>query len=127
MPIPNGEVMTLTTRQQSIKDEFIRVRNTWAPQWESILRNDCDFLHAYLKLSAVPLSHNHLEDKVKEFIYIAVNASSTHLFAPGVQMHLKAALEFGASSGELMEVLQLTSTVGIHAWNVGVPILLEVL
>ena len=119
--------MTLTARQQSIKDDFIRIRNTWAPQWESILRMDCEFLNAYLHLSAVPLRHNHLDNKVKEFIYIAVNASSTHLFTPGIQMHLKAALEFGATAGELMEVFQLTSTVGIHASNVGVPILLEVL
>ena len=119
--------MTRTARQQSIKDDFIRIRNTWAPQWESILRMDCEFLNAYLHLSAVPLRHNHLDNKVKEFIYIAVNASSTHLFAPGIQMHLKAALEFGATAGELMEVFQLTSTVGIHASNVGVPILLEVL
>jgi alkylhydroperoxidase/carboxymuconolactone decarboxylase family protein YurZ len=126
-PDPTEPIMTLTARQQSIKDDFIRIRNTWAPQWESILRMDCEFLNAYLHLSAVPLRHNHLDNKVKEFIYIAVNASSTHLFAPGIQMHLKAALEFGASSGELMEVLQLTSTVGIHASNVGVPILLEVL
>lgn len=119
--------MTLTARQQSIKDDFIRIRNTWAPQWESILRLDCEFLNAYLHLSAVPLRHNHLEDKLKEFIYIAINASSTHLFSPGIQMHLKAAIEFGATQDELMEVLQLTSTVGIHASNVGVPILLEVL
>jgi len=120
-------IMTLTARQQAIKDDFIRIRNTWAPQWESILRMDCEFLNAYLRLSAVPLKHNHLDDKVKEFIYIAVNASSTHLFSPGIQMHLKAAIEFGASREELMEVLELTSTVGIHASNVGVPILLEVL
>ncbi|WP_158903643.1 carboxymuconolactone decarboxylase family protein [Burkholderia sp. L27(2015)] len=119
--------MTLTARQQAIKDDFIRIRNSWAAQWESILRMDCEFLNAYLRLSAVPLKHNHLADKVKEFIYIAVNASSTHLFAPGIQMHLKAAIEFGASREELMEVLELTSTVGIHASNVGVPILLEVL
>jgi alkylhydroperoxidase/carboxymuconolactone decarboxylase family protein YurZ len=119
--------MMLTARQQAIKDDFIRIRNTWAPQWESILRMDCEFLNAYLHLSAVPLRHNYLEDKVKEFVYIAANASSTHLFAPGIQMHLKAAMGFGASRDELMEVLQLTSTVGIHASNVGVPILLEVL
>ncbi|MGF6995853.1 carboxymuconolactone decarboxylase family protein [Paraburkholderia sp. GAS32] len=127
MFISNGEAMTLTARQKSIKDEFIRVRNTWAPQWESILRNDCDFLHAYLNLSAVPLRHNHLAGKVKEFIYVAVNASSTHLFAPGIQMHLKVAVDFGATREELMEVLELTSTVGIHASNVAMPILAEVL
>jgi alkylhydroperoxidase/carboxymuconolactone decarboxylase family protein YurZ len=119
--------MTLTARQQAIKDDFIRIRNTWAPQWESILRMDCEFLNAYLQLSAVPLRHNHLENKVKEFIYVAINASSTHLFSPGIQIHLKAAIEFGATRNELMEVLELTSTVGIHAANAGVPILLEVL
>jgi alkylhydroperoxidase/carboxymuconolactone decarboxylase family protein YurZ len=119
--------MTLTARQQAIKDDFIRIRNTWAPQWESILRMDCEFLNAYLQLSAVPLRHNHLENKVKEFIYVAINASSTHLFSPGIQMHLKAAIEFEATRDELMEVLELTSTVGIHAANAGVPILLEVL
>jgi alkylhydroperoxidase/carboxymuconolactone decarboxylase family protein YurZ len=119
--------MTLTAKQQGVKDAFIRIRNTWAPQWESILRKDADFLRAYLALSAVPLRHNHLEDKVKEFIYIAVNASSTHLFAPGIQIHLKAAIEFGATGEELMEVLELTSTIGIHAANVGMPLLLEVL
>jgi alkylhydroperoxidase/carboxymuconolactone decarboxylase family protein YurZ len=119
--------MTLTTRQQAIKDEFIRLRGTWAPQWESILRTDCEFLNAYLQLSVVPIKHNHLEAKVREFIYIAINASSTHLFGPGVAMHLKAAIELGASREEVMEVLELTSTIGIHAANVGVPILLEVL
>jgi alkylhydroperoxidase/carboxymuconolactone decarboxylase family protein YurZ len=119
--------MTLTARQQAIKDEFIRLRNTWAPQWESILRMDCEFLNAYLRLSVVPSIHNHLDDKVREFIYVAINASSTHLFSPGIAMHLKAAIDFGATREELMEVLELTSTVGIHAANVGVPLLLEVL
>ena len=119
--------MPLTARQQAIKDEFIRLRNTWAPQWESLLRMDCEFLNAYLQMSVVPLKHNHLENKVKEFIYVAVNASSTHLFSPGIAMHLKAAIDFGASREELMEVLELTSTVGIHASNAGVPILFEVL
>ena len=119
--------MTLTTRQQQIKDEFIQVRKTWAPQWESILRMDCEYLNAYLHLSAVPFKHNYLEDKVKEFIYLAMNVSSTHMFSPGVQLHLKLALEFGATGDELMEVLQLASNVGIHGANVGVRVLSEVL
>lgn len=119
--------MTLTARQQGIKDEFIRIRKTWAPQWECILRMDCEYLNSYLHLSAVPFKHNHLDDRVKEFIYLAINASSTHMFSPGVQLHLKLAVEFGATRGELMEVLQLASTVGIHGANVGVRVLREVL
>jgi alkylhydroperoxidase/carboxymuconolactone decarboxylase family protein YurZ len=119
--------MTLNAQQQALKDNFIRLRNTWAPQWESILRVDEAFLDAYLQLSVVPLKHNYLDNKVKEFIYIAINASSTHMFMPGVAMHLKAAVEFGASRAELMEVLELASMVGIHAANVGVEVLLETL
>lgn len=119
--------MTLTAQQQAIKDNFIKLRNTWAPQWESILRVDEAFLDAYLQLSIVPLKHNYLADKVKEFIYVAINASSTHMFTPGVAIHLKAALDFGATRAELMEVLELAGMVGVHAANVAIEVLLETL
>jgi hypothetical protein len=46
--------MTLNDHQRAIKEEFIRLRNTWAPQWECILRVDDAFLDAYLQLSVVP-------------------------------------------------------------------------
>ena len=32
--------MSLTKRQQEIKDEFIKVRGTWGDAWEDILRLD---------------------------------------------------------------------------------------
>jgi alkylhydroperoxidase/carboxymuconolactone decarboxylase family protein YurZ len=118
---------TLTTRQEELKAEFLRVRGTWSDAWESILRLDPGFLEAYLKFSAVPWRKNHLEDKVKEFVYIAADAAATHLYTPGIRQHIRAALAFGASKEEIMEVLELTCTLGIHAANIGVPLLLEVL
>jgi Carboxymuconolactone decarboxylase family len=75
----------------------------------------------------VPWKKNHLDNKVKEFIYIAADASATHLYTPGIQQHFEAAIKHGATRDELMEVIELTSTLGIHASNPGVPILLEVL
>jgi alkylhydroperoxidase/carboxymuconolactone decarboxylase family protein YurZ len=119
--------MSLTSEQQRIKDKFQKVRGSWGPSWESILRLDAGFLESYLEFSAVPWRKNHLEDKVKEFIYIAADAAATHLYVPGIQQHLQKSLEFGATREELMEVLELTSTLGIHACNLGVPLLLEVL
>ena len=77
--------MSLTPRQQRIKDEFIKVRGTWGEAWEDILRLDPEFLAAYLKFSAVPWRKNHLDDKVKELIYIAVDANATHLYLPGAR------------------------------------------
>jgi alkylhydroperoxidase/carboxymuconolactone decarboxylase family protein YurZ len=119
--------MTLSTRQEEIKDEFIRVRGTWGDTWQAILELDPEFLKAYTDFSAVPWRKNHLDDKVKEFIYIAVDAAATHLYLPGARQHIKAALKLGATPQEIMEVLELTCTLGIHAMNIGVPILVEVL
>ncbi len=118
---------SLTTHQEELKAEFVRVRGTWSDAWESILRHDPDFLAAYLNFSAVPWRKNHLDDKVKEFIYIAADSAATHLYSPGTRQHIRAALAFGATGEEIMEVIELTSTLGIHAANIGVPLLLEVL
>jgi alkylhydroperoxidase/carboxymuconolactone decarboxylase family protein YurZ len=119
--------MTLTPRQRQIKDEFIRVRGTWGEAWESILRLDPGFLETYLRLSAVPWNRDVLPPVVKEFIYIAADAAATHLYTPGIRQHIRAALAHGATPAEIMEVLELTSTLGIHAANIGTPLLLEVL
>src|SRR5918998_4703520 len=82
---------------------------------------------AYLNFSAVPWRSGVLEPKVKEFIYIAIDANATHMYLPGVRQHIKAALQLGATPQEIMEVLELSATLGIHAMNIGVPILVEVL
>jgi alkylhydroperoxidase/carboxymuconolactone decarboxylase family protein YurZ len=119
--------MSLTPEQQQIKDDFIAVRGTWGDQWESILKLDPSFMRTYLEFSAVPWRKNHLDDKTKEFIYIAVDAAATHLYVPGIRQHIQAALKFSATPEEIMEVLELTATLGIHAMNIGVPILVEVL
>ncbi|MQA04544.1 MAG: gamma-carboxymuconolactone decarboxylase [Streptosporangiales bacterium] len=119
--------MSLTARQQEIKDEFTRLRGTWGSSWESILRLDAEFLAAYLKLSTVPAKKGHLSPKVREFVFIAVDAAATHLYEPGIGQHVRAAFDHGATPAEVMEVLELTSTLGIHACNIGVPLLVEVL
>jgi AhpD family alkylhydroperoxidase len=119
--------MRLTSEQQEIKDEFVKVHGTWGRDWETTLQLAPDFMRAYLNFSAVPWRKNHLDDKTKEFMYIAVDAAATHLYAPGIRAHIRAALKAGATQEEIMEVLELTSTLGIHAMNIGVPVLVQVL
>jgi alkylhydroperoxidase/carboxymuconolactone decarboxylase family protein YurZ len=119
--------MSLTQQQDELKQEFIKVRGTWSDAWESVLRLDPAFLASYLKLSSVPSRKNHLPAKVREFVFIAVDSAATHLYTPGVRQHIRSAFDAGATQEEIMEVLELTSTLGIHAANIGVPLLLEVL
>ena len=119
--------MELSERQEQVKADFTRQRGTWGGPWESILRFDPEFLDAYLGLSTVPAKKNHLDDKVKELVFIAVDSAATHMYLPGVRQHIQAALRLGVTPAEIMETIELASTLGIHAMNVGVPILVEVL
>ncbi|MBC8240511.1 MAG: carboxymuconolactone decarboxylase family protein [Alphaproteobacteria bacterium] len=115
----------LSQRQQAIKDDFIKNRGYWSEVWDQILNISPDYFEAYSELSSVPWKHGVLEPKVKEFMYIAADASTTHLYNAGTRIHIQNALRHGATVDEVFEVLQLTSVLGIHSCIVGVPILLE--
>jgi alkylhydroperoxidase/carboxymuconolactone decarboxylase family protein YurZ len=73
----------------------------------------------------VPFGKGPLPRKFKELILIAINAATTHLYAPGVRRHIRNALQLGATREEILETIQLTTVLGIHACNLAVPILQE--
>lgn len=97
----------------------------WNPLWEKFHELDPDFLEAYLAFRSVPQSRGPLEQKYKELILVAINAATTHLYAPGVRRHVQNALRAGASQAEILETIQLTTVMGIHSCNLALPILME--
>lgn len=115
------------SREEFLRQRFIHIHGSWTYEWDAILRLDREFFEAYLALSSVPHEKSHLGAEVREFIHIAVSATTTHLFVPGIRHHVRRALDLGASVAEIMEVLELSSAIGIHAAQVGVPLLLEAL
>ena len=102
-----------------------KARGDWNPLWDQLLELDPQFMEAYLALRSVPLKSGTLEPKFKELILVAINAATTHLYAPGVRRHMRNALRHGATKEELLEVIQLTTLLGIHSCNLAVPILME--
>lgn len=115
----------LTERQQQIKEQFKDERGYWSELWDDILELDPEFLDRYRELSAQPWKHGVLSPKVKEFIYIAIDCSTTHLYNPGTRVHIGNAFDHGATVDEIMEVFQLASVLGIHSVTEGVPILID--
>jgi alkylhydroperoxidase/carboxymuconolactone decarboxylase family protein YurZ len=95
--------------------------------WQALREADPEFFATWEELAAVPRRSTALDPKVKELVCLAVDAAATHMYAPGIREHVRRALDLGATKEELLEVLQLTSTLGIHASTVGVPLLLEAL
>lgn len=118
--------MSETTKtKEQLKKEFIKNRGYWSKFWEDVLELDSNFFSTYSRFSSVPSKNNALSPKIREFIYIAIDASTTHLYLPGLKLHMENALALGATRDEIMEVLELTSVLGIHTCTMGVPILID--
>lgn len=104
--------------------EAQRTTGDWNPFWNTLEELDPDYLEAFLKFRSVP-QKGPLDQKTKEFIFIAINVATTHLWPSGARRHIANALETGATKEEILEVIQLTSIMGIHSMTMGVPILME--
>jgi alkylhydroperoxidase/carboxymuconolactone decarboxylase family protein YurZ len=107
-----------------VTDDYIR-RGDFNPLWEQMRQLDPQFVEAYLRFRDVPHKSGPLPQKMKELILVAINAATTHMYAPGVRRHMAAALKAGATREELLETIELVTIMGIHSVNLAVPILLE--
>jgi alkylhydroperoxidase/carboxymuconolactone decarboxylase family protein YurZ len=120
---------SLTPAQSSLKEKYISTLgpSSWTEGCESLLKLSPEMLKASLHMSSVSKKKSHLSPKIQSLIALSVDSASTHLYVPGIHAHMKAAIKNGATQAEIMETLELTSTLGIHACNIGVPLLVEVM
>ncbi|MBE7418147.1 MAG: carboxymuconolactone decarboxylase family protein [Ideonella sp.] len=105
--------------------DALRARGAWNPAWDPFQQLDPAWTERFMAMAVPPMVSGVLDAKTIEFIAIAVDASCTHLYAPGVRRHIRHALALGATKDEITAVLQLVSVLGIHTMSVGAPILLE--
>ena len=101
----------------------LRAVGEWNPNWEPFYQLDAAWTEAFMAMATKPMLSGVLEPKVIEFIAIAVDASCTHMYAPGVRRHIRKALDLGATKEEITAVLQCVSVLGIHTMSLGAPIL----
>ncbi|MDN8618572.1 carboxymuconolactone decarboxylase family protein [Variovorax ginsengisoli] len=104
-----------------------RLRSTgnWNPNWEPFAELDSAWTEKFMSMAMAPMLSGVLDAKTVEFLAIAVDASCTHMYGPGVRRHIRKALELGATKEEITAVLQCVSVLGIHSMSIGAPILLD--
>ena len=118
--------MSLSAPLQALKDDVIRLRGYWHKFHDGLIAWAPDFLRAYLAFQSAPWRSNHLEPKVREFIYIAVDGAVTHLYDSGMRRHMEHALAAGATREEILQVVLLTASASAHATHdMGLKILAE--
>jgi alkylhydroperoxidase/carboxymuconolactone decarboxylase family protein YurZ len=103
----------------------LRAAGQWNPLWDPFYELDPAWTEKFMAMGLTPMLSGVLDAKTVEFLAIAVDASCTHLYAPGVRRHVRRALELGATKEEITAVLQCVSVLGIHSMSLGAPILLE--
>ena len=96
-----------------IKAFFIAERGYWRPWTETMLEACPGFVQHYARYAGYPARSGPLSPRMVELIYVALDASSSHLFEPGLHTHMNRALEVGATQADVFDVLHLVAVQGV--------------
>jgi len=103
----------------------MRTAGEWNEAWNPLFELDPAWTDQFMATGIGIYASGVMEPKRVEWLSIALDASFTHMYAPGTRRHMRAALKLGATTTEIMEVLKLCVVQGVQACNLGIPILAE--
>jgi alkylhydroperoxidase/carboxymuconolactone decarboxylase family protein YurZ len=106
-------------RKESLDSDFRDVAVAKLRQW------DPDWADAYLKVASDPCTSGVLPRKTVELVRIALNAAWTNFNPSATRVHMRAALEAGATREQVLLVLKMAAVMSIDACSLVIPILLE--
>lgn len=102
-----------------------RASGQWNQAWDQAVAFDAEWMEKFLDMGTHAARKGIIDPKTYELIAIAVDASCTHMYSPGVKRHIAKALDLGVTPEEIMAVLQLVAVLGIHSVALGTPHLVE--
>jgi alkylhydroperoxidase/carboxymuconolactone decarboxylase family protein YurZ len=103
----------------------MKAAGQWNAAWDGFYEMDPAWTEAIIAASLPVYTSGVFTPRMAELLSIAVDASITHMYAPGTRRHIQAALKLGVKPEEIMEVLKICVAQGMQASNLGVPILVE--
>lgn len=103
--------------------DALRAAGQWNTAWDPFVELDPSWTDQFMAVGVAIYTADVLSPKEIELLSIAVDASVTHLYAPGIRRHIRAALDAGASPAEIMAVLKLCVAQGVQACNLAIPII----
>jgi alkylhydroperoxidase/carboxymuconolactone decarboxylase family protein YurZ len=116
---------TLSNEQTALRDAYVAQFGDWPDFCNHWLRADPGYFAVMLDLLAVGPQAGELDERSRCLIALALNGCFTALNSHGLRLQIRRALRFGIDQREILQVLQMTAHLGVHACAVGVPILLE--
>ncbi|MGC2615307.1 MAG: carboxymuconolactone decarboxylase family protein, partial [Terracidiphilus sp.] len=121
----NVKLTPRTTTEPTPACDAMRKIGQWNTAWDPFFELDPVFTDEFMAMGAGVYKSGLMSTKELELLSIALDASVTHMYAPGTRRHIKSALQAGATMEEIMEVLKLCVVQGVQTFNLGLPILAE--
>ncbi len=103
--------------------DAMRAIGQWNTAWDPFYELSPLWTDQFFAFGASVYKSGVFSPKFIELISIALDASVTHMYTPGIRRHIQGALKAGASPEEIMTVLQICVSLGVEACAKGVPIL----
>ena len=105
--------------------DAMRAIGQWNTAWDPFYELSPAWTDQFFAMAASIYKSGLVTPRFMELMSIAVDASVTHMYAPGIQRRIEGALQAGATPEEIMTVLQLCVSMGVQACAKAVPILAE--
>ena len=124
--IEEAKIAGVSAKGDSVESpacDRMRAAGQWNVAWDAFYDIDPEWTEAFIVCGAPVYAGGILDPKLAELLSIAFDVSFTHMYAPGVRRHVKAALKLGATAQEIMDVFKLCVAQGVQACNMGIPIL----
>ena len=115
----------LSGQQRALRDAYLARFGDFPDFCDQWLRLDPGYFAVLLDLLAGGRGAGGLDEQASCLISIALSACFTSLNPPALRLQIRRALRLGIDKRQILQVLQMTAHLGVHACTVGVPVLLE--
>jgi len=122
---PTLDQRPLTEGEDAIKARFSDQLGDWPAWCDLLVRRVPDYVEQMGRMLSAPCGATRLDGKTRALVQLALAASPTHIDLRAIREHCRRAITLGATSEELVEVLQLCAHLGVHACVIGVPFIAE--
>jgi len=103
--------------------DAMRAAGQWNDAWDPFLHLDPHWTELFMTSGASIYGTDLFSPREIELLSIALDASVTHLYTPGIRLHIQGALTAGATPAEILTVLELCVSQGVQSANLAIPIL----
>jgi alkylhydroperoxidase/carboxymuconolactone decarboxylase family protein YurZ len=121
----DSDQAALSNEQQALRDAYVAQFGDWPEFCELWLRADPGYFAAMLDLLVVGRQAGGLDERSGCLITLALNGCFTALNSAALRLQIRRALRLGIDRREILQVLQMTAHLGVHACAIGVPLLMD--